>query len=154
MFGMKRAGLLFLATMLAFPVFVSAQVPGKPGESVKQQVTAITAEWLNAERTHNVAFLEKLFAPDYVVMTSGGDILTKAQMLASVKSSDVKMTDLHSDVVEVRSYGNVALYIDRTTVKGEANGKPFDRLVRFVRIFVKQPGGWRVKYAQASPLKR
>jgi len=153
MFGMKRVGLVFLVTMLAFPVFVSAQVPGKPGESVKQQLTQITAEWLNAERTDNVAFLEKMFAPDYVVMTSAGAILTKPQMLEYLKSSGVKMTYLHSDVVEVRSYGNVALYIDRTTIKGEANGKPFDRVVRFVRVFVKQPGGWQVEYAQASPLR-
>src|SRR5487761_30775 len=154
MFGIKNIGLLALAAMLAVSTIAPAQVSAEPGGSVKQQLTALTAQWLNAERTHNVAFLEKLFAPDYVVMTSGGEILTKAQMLESVKSSGVKMTDLHSDVVQVRTYGNVALYIDRTTVKGEANGKAFDRLVRFVRIFLKQPGGWRVKYAQASPLKR
>ena len=154
MIAIKNIGLLTLAAILALSTFASAQVPGEPGESVNQQLTGITAKWLNAERTHNVAFLEKLFAPDYSVMTSGGEILTRAQMLHSVMASGVKMTDLHDAVIEVRSYGNVALLIDRTTVKGEANGKAFDRLVRYVRIFVKQPGGWQVHYAQASPLKR
>ena len=154
MFGIKYIGLLTLAAILAVSTFASAQVPGEPGESVQQQLTNLTAKWLNAEKTHNVTFLGKLFAPDYSVMTSGGEILTKAQMLHSLTSSGVKMTDLHSDVVEVRRLGNVALFIDRTTVKGEANGKPFDRLVRFIRVFVKQPGGWQVAYAQASPLKR
>ncbi|MGH9358275.1 MAG: nuclear transport factor 2 family protein [Terriglobia bacterium] len=151
----KKAILMTLVAIIAASAFVSAQIPAPPNESVKQQLTALTAKWLDAERTHNIAFLEKLFAPDYSVMTSGGEILTKAQMLHSLTSSGVKMTDLHDSVVEVRSYGNVALLIDRTIVKGEANnGKPFDRLVRFVRVFVKESGGWRVVYAQASPLKR
>lgn len=153
MIVIKNIGLLTLAATLAVSTFAAAQVSAQPGESVKQQLTDITAKWLNAERTHNLAFLEKLFAPDYSVMTSGGEILTKAQMLHSLMTSGAKMTDLHDSVIEVRSYGNVALLIDRTTVKGEANGKAFDRLVRFVRVFVKQPGGWQVHYAQASPLK-
>ncbi|MGH9356508.1 MAG: nuclear transport factor 2 family protein [Terriglobia bacterium] len=154
MIVIKNTGLLTLAAILTVSTFASAQVPGQPGESVKQQLTSIAAKWLNAERTHDLAFLEKLFAPDYSVMTSGGEILTRAQMLHSVMNPGVKMTDLHDSVIEVRSYGNVAVLIDRTTVKGEANGKPFDRLVRYARVFVKQPGGWQVHYAQASPLKR
>jgi len=150
---MKRAGLLTLAVILALSTFVSAQQAAAPkGESVKQQVVSLTAQWLHAEETRNMAFLEKLLAPDFSVMTGSGLVMSKAQLLGSLRSPRLVLSGLHSDVLDVRVYGNVAILIDRTTIKGLQDGKPFGAVVRFVRVYVKQQGLWQAEYAQATDL--
>src|SRR5487761_77644 len=153
MLGLKRIVRLILASMLLIPAFVSAQVSGKPGESVRQQLSHIMAEQFNAERTGDIAFLEKLLAPDFSVMTSEGVILTKAQLIQRAKTPTFTMKDLHSDILDVRVYGSAAVVIDRTTIKSMDKGKPFSAVSRAVRIFVKRAGGWQLAYVQASPLK-
>src|SRR5579875_847032 len=154
MFKTKRAGgILILSMILSVSTFVSAQVPGEPGESIRQQLEHIMVEQFNAERTGNIAFLEKLLAPDFSVMTSEGATLNKAQLLERVKRPAFIMKELHSDILSVRVYGSTAVVIDRTTIKTVDNGKPFSAVSQAVRIFVRRTGGWQLVYVQASPLK-
>jgi ketosteroid isomerase-like protein len=119
-----------------------------------QQLTKLKKQWSEAEVNRDVGFLDKLYANDLEIGTSQGDVLTKEEMMARVKDPDHKWDQVDSDHVQVRVYGNVAVMTDQTTVRGVDKGKPFGGLYRFVRIFVKQQGRWRVVLAQATPLKQ
>ncbi|MGH9374811.1 MAG: nuclear transport factor 2 family protein [Terriglobia bacterium] len=149
---MKRAGLLTFVVVLAALTFASAAPTGR-NETARQQLIALTPKVLDAERTHDAALLDKLFAPDYAVMNSAGQVLNRAQALERVRSTAVNFSYMHSDIIDVRIYGNVGIVIERTRVKGVAHGKPFDRLLRFVRVWVKQRGAWHIAYVQGTPLK-
>jgi len=151
---MKRTRLLALVAILTISTFASsARAVAKRSESARQQLTALTAKVLDAERTHNAAFLAKLFAPDYSVMNSAGQVLNRAQGLERVRSTRVNFSYMHSDIVDIRVYGDVGIVIEHTRIKGVAHGKAFDRLLRFVRVWVKQQGAWQVAYVQGTPLK-
>ncbi|MGH9356509.1 MAG: nuclear transport factor 2 family protein [Terriglobia bacterium] len=150
---MKRCGLLSLAIILAVSPAALSQTPGGRTGSAKQQIVALTAQWLRAEETRNIAFLENLLAPDFSVMTGSGHTMNKAALLAALRSPRLTMSGLRSDPIGVRVYGNVAILIDRTTIGGVNDGKPFGSVVRFVRVYVRQRGRWRAEYAQATLLK-
>lgn len=145
--------LVLVMLVLAISAVSPARAAAKRSESARQQLEALTPKVLDAERTHNAAFLDKLFTPDYSVMNSAGQILDRAQALERVRSTSVNFSYMHSDIVDVRVYGDVGIVIERTRVKGEAHGKSFDRLLRFVRVWVKQRGMWKVAYVQGTPLK-
>ena len=147
-----QTGTITLVAALAVSVCASAGAAATRNATAKQQLEALTPQVLDAERTHNVAFLEKLFTPDYAVMNSAGQVLNRAQALERVRSTAVNFTYMHSDIVDVRIYGEVGIVIEHTRVKGVAHGRSFDRLLRFVRVWVKQRGAWRIAYVQGTPL--
>ena len=134
-------------------VLVLGQVSLTKAEDEAQQLTRLKKQWSEAEVNRDTGFLEKLYADDLEIGTSQGDVLTKQQMMDRVKDPEHKWGQVDSDHIQVRVYGNVAVMTDRTTVKGVDHGKPFGGVYRFIRIFVKQQGRWRVVLAQATPLK-
>ncbi|MGH9357371.1 MAG: nuclear transport factor 2 family protein, partial [Terriglobia bacterium] len=73
---------LALAGVMALPAIAWAQVPGKKGASAEQQVADIETQWLDAVRTNNAGFLEKLLAPEFREVSSTGEIRTRTQLLA------------------------------------------------------------------------
>lgn len=148
---MRRMSMIVLGAL----VFAFGQVPQMSGEDdAVQQLTKLKKQWSEAEVNRDVGFLDKLYANDLEIGTSQGDVLTKEEMMARVKDPDHKWDQVDSDHVQVRVYGNVAVMTDQTTVRGVDKGKPFGGLYRFVRIFVKKQGRWRVVLAQATPLKQ
>lgn len=118
-----------------------------------QQLEKLKKQWSEAEVNRDIAFLDKLYADDLEIGTSQGDVLNKQQMMERVKDPDHKWDQVDSDHIHVRVYGNVAVMTDLTTVRGTDKGKSFGGVYRFVRIFVRQQGRWRVVLAQATPLK-
>jgi len=134
-------------------VFVLGYVPGVRGEDALQEFTKIEEQWSQAEVKRDIGTLDQLLADDCDVLNSRGEQLDKKQLLQHIKDPDRIFTELHSDSIRVRIYGNVAVTTDYTTSRGVVNGKPFGGVSRFVRIFVKEQGRWRAVLAQATPLK-
>ncbi|MGH9355576.1 MAG: nuclear transport factor 2 family protein, partial [Terriglobia bacterium] len=85
--------------------------------------------------------------------TSLGTVMNKPELIALIKGTTRKVTELHSGDIHVRLYGNTAIMTDRTTMRGIYKGKPYGGTYRYVRIFEKEGGMWRVVLVQATPLK-
>ena len=149
-----QTGTITLVAALAVSAGAAAGASAARNATARRQLEALTPKVLDAERTHDAAFLDKLFTPDYAVMNSAGQVLDRAQALERVRSTAVNFTYMHSDIVDVRIYGDVGIVIEHTRVKGVAHARSFDRLLRFVRVWVKQRGMWRIAYVQGTPLKR
>jgi ketosteroid isomerase-like protein len=152
--GTIRALAMVVAIAVSSAVQGQVSSPAQPAKrSVAEQVTQLKIQWLDAERARDMKFLQQLFAEDFVVGTSQGDVLNKAQLLERLSLPDRKIEELHSDNVEVRVYGNVAILTDHTTLRGHDKGSAFGGEFRYVRIFVQQHGKWQAVLAQATPLK-
>ena len=61
-------------------------------------------------------------------------------------------TVLNPRETQVHFYGDVAILTEHVTVDGEDRGRHFGGEFRFVRIFTKQNGNWKVVLAQGAPL--
>ena len=147
---MRLILLIGFAASLALPASLSAQ---SANESVVHELTDLKNRMLKAEFERNTAFLQEVFAREFIYGMTTGDVMTKKQMLARVKSPTHVYKNLQSDDEQVRVYENVAIMTDHTTTMGTNNGHPFGGDFRFVRIFVKQHGKWRVVLEQGTQLR-
>ncbi|MGH9356603.1 MAG: nuclear transport factor 2 family protein [Terriglobia bacterium] len=149
---MRKVLLLVVLAVTAFLPAVSGQAAGQDGASVQQQVTQLRNRWLEAERTRKPAVLEQVLAADCVVTTPQGAILDKTEMLKRTGNPSVKFDTLRSSDTHVQVYGDVAILTDHMTVNAHEGGRQIHGQFRFVRIFVKRQGNWRVVMAQGTRL--
>lgn len=145
---MQRSHVLVFVT-LAFVLGYVSRVKG--GDDPVQELTKIKEHWSEAEVQRDIGYLDQLFATDFDMFNARGHF-NKEQMLQSLKDPDLTFTELHSDNVQVRLYGNVAVMTDHVTARGIAKGKEFSRESRFVRIFVREHRKWQAVLAQSTPL--
>lgn len=151
---MRRFRALAMAGAMALSALAYGQVPGKKGETVEQQVAGIETQWLDAVRTNNSGFLEKLLAPEFQEVRSTGEIVTRAQLLERAKSPHRIVNDLHEDSVKVRLYGNVAILSSYVTIRGSHGaGVRFSRQFRVIRVLVAHNGMWQAVATQATAVK-
>jgi len=147
-FEMRRWQVLVLVPLLFALVYVS-NVRG--GDDPVQELTKIKEQWSEAELKRDLGYLDQLFAKDFDMFNARGHF-NKEQMLESLKDPDLTFTELHSDNIQVRLYGNVAVMTDHVKARGIAKGKEFNRESRFVRIFVREHKKWQAVLAQSTPI--
>lgn len=147
--GVALAGVMFL------PAIACGQAPGKKGASAEQQVAGIETQWLDAIRTNNVGFLEKLLAPEFREVSSTGEIRTRTQLLARAQKPRRVVDELRGGPVKVRLYGNVAVLTGDVTIRGHhGRGAGFSRHFRLVRVLVERNGMWQAVATQATAIKK
>jgi ketosteroid isomerase-like protein len=134
-------------------VLIFSQAPALKGEDVVQELTKIKQRWSEAEMNRDIPYLDQLWADDAEFGTALGTVVNKQELIELIRGTDRKIDELHSDDIHVRLYGNTAIMTDHTTMRGLYKGAPFGGDYRYIRIFVKQGGKWRVELVQATPLK-
>jgi ketosteroid isomerase-like protein len=117
-----------------------------------EQVLLAEREWLLAHLQLDVAALDRLMDPDYLQIDAGGDKVTKEQVLASLRSGERRWTEAHSDELFVRVYGVTAVVVGRWQAKGTNAGQLFDYQARYVSLWVRRDGGWRMVSDQSTPI--
>ena len=108
---MKRA-LLLVVTMCMVSLFASAQAPAARSAQANPDETAIRQieqDWVNAVVKADTAALDRIWAADYVFTDYEGQIHTKAQMFADLKSGAVKAESETISEMKVRILGDVAI---------------------------------------------
>ena len=151
---MKIARVLGLAALLMMPVFARAQAPAEKNDKAAQEVIAFRNRYIEAEESRDTAFLDKILADDFFALNPQGRLLNKQQQLENLKRPDRTLKVQNARDTEVRFYGDgkVAVLTEHVTVDGMDKGKPFGGELRFLRVFAKQNGQWKVVLAQSSPV--
>ena len=90
--------------------------------------------------------------PDYLQIDARGRALNKEQILASFRSGERYWAEANSDEHLVRVYGNMAVVVGRWRARGENAGRSFDYQARYVSVWVRRDGGWRMVSDQSTPI--
>ena len=117
-----------------------------------EQVLRAEREWSAAHLGLDVDALERLMAPDYFRVGDGGEILDREAILASMRSGDRGWDEARSDEHDVRVYGDTAVVVGRWRARGVNAGRPFDYAARYVSVWVRRDGGWRMVSDQSTPM--
>jgi hypothetical protein len=110
------------------------------------EIRALNDQYITAAITGDVEWYRKILADEFVCIDSDGSVLDKPAFLRQTAEppelAEYKLTD-----VEIRFYGEVALV--RCTGHWLSHaGRP--GISRYVDIYVKQNGEWRVVSAQIT----
>src|SRR5262245_36921493 len=122
---MKRT---LVITMLAIAVSSLAlgQTNGsktKQSSNVEQAIKQLDNERIQAIQKSDTAFLERVYADDYIVIGTNGAVRNKAQVIADIKSGALKVESIKDDELKVRVYGDTAILTGRSTSKVKDKGQ-------------------------------
>jgi ketosteroid isomerase-like protein len=151
---MKNTRIAVIAVFLAMPLLSHGQTSTAKNDKAAQEVIEFRNRYIEAEENRDMAFLDKILADDFFALNPQGKLLDKAQQLENLKRPDRTLKVLNPRETRVRFYagGEVAVLTEHVTVDGHDNGKPFGGEYRFLRVFAKQEGRWKVVLAQGSPM--
>lgn len=140
-----RAVVTTIATiMLSMPVF--GQV-----ESVEQQIHNLDKQQREASLRGDFSFEDQRMASDYLAINSSGTF-TREQILARVRSGDVKLHAIDVDEEQIHIYGDTAIVTGRDHVRGTFKGQSFEQTAHYSKIWVKQNGAWKLALFQETPI--
>ncbi len=107
-------------------------------------------QWAAATSSHDVAAITKFVAKDYVGITAGGSIVTKAGLLAQLRRDKNAYDEVSNSRVDVRLHGNTAVVVGTTKQRGkDASGNNFAYTYRWTDTWVERDGEWQCVASQS-----
>ena len=154
---MKRCIPHFAITiaLLSFALGQSATQQESQDNKSEQEVRQMIEKYRAALLQRDIPALEKIWADDYVFVNASGDVVTKAQRLANVKSGATKLESINEEEnITVRVYQNSAVATSRVAIKGKYGGQSTSGQYRSTHVWVKGPEGWQLVANQLTALQR
>jgi len=151
---MKPLLLAALISFVALPLALSQTPSSTDNNTAEQEVRAVIEQYRTALMRGDTAALERIWADDYTFINASGAVLTKAERLANQKSGATKLSTIETDPdVKIRVYGgDVAVAINRVTIKGQYSGKATSGQFQSSIVFAKTPTGWQLVCNQITPV--
>lgn len=122
-----------------------------PGAAIAEVVEA-EQKLAAAHVTLDLAQIDRLLHPDYVIIQPGGGIESKAEVLASYRSGTRRWERARSDELDVRLFGDTAVVVGRWAAAGRNGDEPFDYCARFLAVWVNNGGQWQNLASQSTPI--
>jgi ketosteroid isomerase-like protein len=144
----RAAALLALAALLA-----PALARGAPSARLVARLKAQADAWDRAIVAKDRAAIEANMAADFRQIDARGNVETKASFVDGLVSPDLALDPYTVDDFEVRIYGDTALISGRTRMTGRYQGRPFDTHYRYIDVYVKRRGVWKIVSVQISPIR-
>jgi len=143
---MRRALLL---TALTWASLAQAAPPAGLVAKLKAQADA----WDQAIVAKDRAAIEANMAADFRQIDARGNVETRTSFVDGLVSPDLQLDPYTVEDFEVRVYGDTALLSGRTRMTGRYQGQPFQTHYRYIDIYVRRNGVWKIVSVQISPIK-
>ena len=103
-----------------------------------------------AQRTSDVAALERLVDDTLVFTGPDGGLYGKADDLQGHREGWVRLTRLEPSEERVQRFGAIAVVSVRMEMAGTFKGEPFEGPFRYTRVWCERPDGWRIVAGHVS----
>ena len=133
--------------MLAL-VFLLSQVDAS---AVTRELTRIEQQLATTYKKGDCDGWAAMLAPDWSVIHITGEVITRAQAVATCKSGETPIASVEIDDLSVRVFGDAAVVTGRTTAT-TAGRSPITVRLRFTDVFVRRSGKWLVVASHATRL--
>ena len=144
---------------LAIPaLIVDAQTdPAKPKPTspaaqqtgpVEQELTKLDRELMDAAVRNDQTLMQRLAVERHVFINPAGGVQERGD------TRGPKIESIQPEDVQVRVHGDTAILIGRATVKGGfPDGRDISGAYRYMRVFVKQQGQWKLAATQITAIQ-
>jgi len=151
---MKSLLVAALISFVALPLALSQTPSSADNKTAEQEVRAAIEQYRTALMKGDTAALERIWADDYTFINASGVIVTKAERLANLKSGATNLGTIEmAPDMKIRVYGgDVAVAINRVTLKGQYSGKATSGQFQASIVFAKMPTGWQLVCNQITPV--
>jgi ketosteroid isomerase-like protein len=151
---MKPLLLAALISAVALPLALSQTPSSTDNKTAEQEVRQMIEQYRTALTKKDTAALERIWADDYTFINGSGAVVTKAERLANLKSGATSLDTIVTDPdMKIRVYGgDVAVAINRVTLKGQYSGKATSGQFQASIVWAKTPSGWQLVCNQITPV--
>lgn len=113
-------------------------------------LAARDASWNELRQRSDVAGLDKMLDPGFVLVHSDGRVQYKADYLDELRTKSRVNGEIRNQDVVIREYGNMAVVNGVSVQSGVSNGKPWNGRFRFTRVWVQRDGVWVMVSSHSS----
>ena len=132
-----------------------ASSPGSADGDRERTVALLTRtadDWDKAIVRKDRAAIEANMAEDFRQIGGGGNVETKTSFVEGLMSPQLEIDPYAVEDFDVRLYGDVALLSGRTDMTGRYDGKPFTSHYRYIDVYVRRQGAWKVVSVQITKI--
>jgi ketosteroid isomerase-like protein len=122
----------------------------KPASQVEQAILKLEQAWEDALIKSDVAALDRIYADSLIYTHSSGSVDDKATYIGNIKSGVAKYESMKRDDIKVSVYDDTALVNCHWQVNAIARGNKITTDARYLHVYVKQKGRWRMVAHQAT----
>lgn len=120
----------------------------------RHEIDQMEEQWRGAMLKSDTATLGSLLADDYIAITPNGDLQSKEQALASLRSGATHFSSIQISDRRVRFYGTTALVTSRAEVSGTSASGAFSGSFRYTRVYARDAqGNWKIVSFEASRIR-
>ena len=118
----------------------------------KQTFQQIEDRWSEAINKRDQYALELVLSPELIDISATGTVTTRDQQIVSLLQRHTEPLLLNQDVVNVRSFGEIAIVIGNYVEQPSAKGKNVRRSGMFTHVYRKLRGRWSCINAQRTAI--
>lgn len=137
------------------PAAASQARPATPSESEAQTKALLQAQaeaWDQAIVARRREDIAANMAEDFRQIDGQGSVEDRASFLEGLLDPKLRIDPYKVEDLDIRLYGDVALLSGRTRMTGSYDGKVFKTHYRYIDIYVKRQGAWKIVSVQISKL--
>jgi ketosteroid isomerase-like protein len=133
--------------VLAFAAFTA-----QAQSNVERELKAIADAWDQAIIKRDVPGVEANVAPDFQQIRGSGRVVGREQFIRDITAPTLKIDPYVVEDFGVRVYGDTALLTGRIRMSGTASGERFEEHFRYIDVYVRRGGKWKVVSIQITPM--
>lgn len=141
-------GLLILFIFGGVAACSGADVPDE-----RALVMDVTQQACDAFRMGDVATIERLLAPSFILVNSNSTVQDRRSVVAEVQNRDPQYQVFRNHSMTSDVYGDAAVVQGITHVKGTSGGQQFEAEVRFTDTLIKTDGHWRLVVSHVTGMQ-
>lgn len=125
---------------------------GAPASDTVAELSAQADRWDKAIVAKDRAAVEANMADDFRQIDRAGNVAARAAFVDGLMDPGLVIDPYTVEDFDVRLYGDVALLSGRTRLTGHYAGEPFTSHYRYIDVYVRRDGAWKVASVQISPI--
>ena len=143
--------LLSIAFLLSAPCLAARTADIETATVAK--LAALSDAWDKAIVRKDHAAIAANMAADFRQIGGDASVEDKAAFVADLTAADFSIDPYTVEGFNVRLYGDVALLSGIIRMTGHSEGKPFASHFRYIDIYVRTNGDWKIVSVQISKFK-
>jgi ketosteroid isomerase-like protein len=116
------------------------------------QLKQLSDKWDQVIVAKDAAAIAGNMAEDFRIIDRRGNIEGKQQFVDGILDPKLTINPYTVEDFEVRLYGDTALLSGRSHMTGTYEGKPFESNYRYIDIYVRKAGVWKIVSVQITAL--
>jgi ketosteroid isomerase-like protein len=141
-----------LALLAAVCIVPATAAAAEPRDRDVAELTRLSDAWDKAIVRKDERAVADNMAEDFRQIDGYGNLETKKSFVAGILDQKLTIDPYTVEEFEVRLYGDTALLSGRTHMTGKYDGKVFESNYRYIDIYVRRNGAWRIVSVQITKI--